>query len=61
MSIENTKFSNKRKKDYKKIFKNLLSEYQKDGYSEKEARKYASEEIEDMMIERKIKSFKKDM
>ena len=51
--------SNKHKKDQKKIFKELVSEYQRDGYSEKESRRYASQEMEELMSERKLKPLKR--
>ena len=51
--------SQKRKKDQKKIFRELISEYQRNGYSEKEAKRFASQEIEEIMNEKKIKTLKR--
>ena len=44
----------KRNKDQKKMYKDLVSEYQRSGYSEKESKKYATQEMEELMIEKKI-------
>ena len=46
--------SQKRNKDQKKMYKELVAEYQRSGYSEKESKKYATQEMEELMIEKKI-------
>jgi hypothetical protein len=51
--------SSDRKKDQKKTFKKLVSEYQREGYNSKEAKKYASQEVEEFMIEKKFKPQKR--
>ena len=51
--------SSDRKKDQKKTFKKLVSEYQREGYNSKEARKYASQEVEEFMTEKKFKPQKR--
>ena len=48
-----------RKMDQKNIFKELVSQYQKQGYSIKEARRYASQEVDELMIEKKLKPRKR--
>ena len=49
-----------RKKGDKKAFKKLVAQYQREGYPSKEAKKYASEEMEELMDEKKFKSHKKE-
>jgi len=51
--------SRKRKKDQEKMHKELVVEYQRAGYSEKESKKYASQEMEELMSEKKMKPLKR--
>jgi len=39
-------------RDRKTIYKSLVKEYQKEGYSQKEARKFASQETREIMSDK---------
>ncbi len=49
-----------RSKDRKVMFKELVSEYQRSGYSLKESKKFASEEVEEQLTEEKFLPVKKN-
>ena len=43
-------------KDRKKMYKELVSEYQREGYNVKQARKFATEDVNEFLLEDKILS-----
>jgi len=51
---------NQRSKDRKIMFKELVSEYQRSGFTLRQARKFASEEIEEQLTEGKVLPIKKN-
>jgi len=51
---------NQRSKDRKIMFKELVSEYQRSGFTLRQARKFASEEIEEQLTENKVLPIKKN-
>ena len=51
---------NQRSKDRKIMFKELVSEYQRSGFTLRQARKFASEEIEEQLTEGKVLPVKKN-
>jgi hypothetical protein len=51
---------NQRSKDRKIMFKELVSEYQRSGFTLRQARKFASEEIHEELTEDKALPIKKN-
>jgi phosphotransacetylase len=43
-------------KDREKMYKELVSEYQREGYNVKQARKFATEDVNEFLLEDKILS-----
>jgi|TARA_R110000824_G_scaffold60572_7_gene161834 hypothetical protein len=50
----------KNKKDQKKTYKELVAEYQREGYDSKTARKYASQDMYELMSEKKLRNYKRN-